>query len=137
MIKIKSQKGITMVSLIITIIILLILSGTAIYNLNLSNGVARYNNMVADIKLLNDKTLVYYNKYGEIPKTDKNSININNEEYYELDISKLEGITLNYGKEYGQGGELTTSSDIYVINSNLNIYYLKGVEKTGEIYHEK
>ncbi len=137
MIKIKSQKGITMVSLIITIIILLILSGTAIHNLNLSNGVARYNNMVADIKLLNDKTLVYYNKYGEIPKTDKNSININNEEYYELNISKLEGITLNYGKEYGQEGDLTTSSDIYVINSNLNIYYLKGVEKTGEIYHEK
>lgn len=137
MINIKSQKGITMVSLVIAIVVLLILSGTAIYNLNLSNGTGRYNNMVADIKLLSDKTLVYYNKYGEIPKTDKNSININNEEYYELDISKLEGITLNYGKEYGQEGTLTTSSDVYVINSNLNIYYLKGIEKSGEIYHEK
>lgn len=135
MINIKSQKGITMVSLVIAIVVLLILSGTAIYNLNLSNGTGRYNNMVADIKLLSDKTLVYYNKYGEIPKTDKNSININNEEYYELDISKLEGITLNYGKEYGQEGVLTISSDVYVINSNLNIYYLKGIEKSGEIYH--
>lgn len=137
MINIKSQKGITMVSLVIAIVILLILSGTAIYNLNLSNGAGRYNNMIADIKLLNDKALVYYNKYGEIPKTNRSSININGEEYYELDISKLEEITLNYGKEYGQEGPLTTSSDVYVINSNLNIYYLKGVEKSGEIYHEK
>lgn len=138
MINIKSQKGITMISLVIAIVILLILSGTAIYNLNLSNGVGRYNNMVADIKLLNDKTLVYYNKYGEIPKTNRSSININGEEYYELDISKLEGITLNYGKEYGQVGTLTSSSDVYVINeSTLNVYYLKGVEKSGEIYHEE
>lgn len=139
MINIKSQKGITMVSLVIAIVILLILSGTAIYNLNLSNGTGRYNNMVADIKLLSDKTLVYYNKYGEIPKTDRENreINLNNEEYYEIDLSKLEGITLNYGKEYGQEEQITNSSDVYVINSNLNIYYLKGIEKSGEIYHEK
>lgn len=137
MINIKSKKGITIVSLVIAIVILLILSGTTIYNLNLSNGVSRYNNMIADIKLLNDKALIYFNKYGEIPKTDRKIEIKNNEEYYEVDLSKLEGITLNYGKDYGQEGNLTNSSDVYVINSNLNVYYLKGVEKAGEMYHEK
>lgn len=137
MINIKSKKGITMISLVITIVILLILSGTAIYNLNLSNGVGRYNNMIADIKLLNDKVLVYFNKYGEIPKTAREINIINNETYYEIDLSKLEGITLNYGKDYGEEISLTNSSDVYLVNSNLNVYYLKGVEKSGEIYHEK
>lgn len=136
MINIKSQKGITMVSLVIAIIILLILSGTAIYNLNLSNGAARYNNMVADIKLLKDKTLMYFNKYGETPNTNR-KISIGGIEYYEVDLSKLEDITLNYGSDYGKQDSLTNSSDVYLINSNLNIYYLKGVEKSGEIYHEK
>ncbi len=130
MIKPKSDKGITIVSLVVTVIILLILSGTAIYNINLSSGVGKYNNMIADIKLLKDKVLVYYNKYGEIPSTDK-SININGIEYYEIDLKELDDITLNYGNDYGKDGE-----DVYLVNSDLNIYYLAGIEKSGEIYHE-
>lgn len=127
MINIKSRKGITMVSLVIAIVILLILSGTAIYNMNLSNGVSRYNNMVADIKLLNDKILVYYNKYGEIPKIEGGIIK---DSYYEIDLSKLENITLNYGTK-GNGD----NNDIYLVNDNLEVYYLKGIEKTGTIHH--
>lgn len=138
MIKIKSEKGITLVTLVITIVILLIISGTAIYNMNSSNGAAKHNNLIADLRLLNDKVLVYYNKYGEIPITNK-SIKIpdkNNEQYYELDLSKLEEVTLNYGIEYGKVDNLELTSDIYVINSKLNIYYLKGVARGNTIYHE-
>jgi len=136
MINVKGNKGITIVSLIVTIIVLLILSGTAIYNLSLSNGVGRYNNMVADIKLLNDKILVYYNKYGEIPKTHR-QITVDGTVYNEIYLLKLDDLTLNYGKEYGEMEELTDSSDVYVVDENLNVYYLKGVEKSGEIYHVK
>lgn len=136
MTSIISNKGITIITLVITVVILLILSGTAIYSLNLSNEVGRYNNMIADIRLLNDKTLVYFNKYGEIPRTNRKT-QINNEEYFEIDLEKLEGLTLNYGNDYGKDGELTASSDVYLINSSLNIYYLKGIEKSGRIYHEK
>lgn len=136
MTSIISNKGITIITLVITVVILLILSGTAIYSLNLSNEVGRYNNMIADIRLLNDKTLVYFNKYGEIPRTNRKT-QINNEEYFEIDLEKLEGLTLNYGNDYGKDGKLTASSDVYLINSSLNIYYLKGIEKSGRIYHEK
>ncbi len=133
--KFKSKKGITIVSLVMTIVIMLILTGTTIYNLNLNNGVDRYNKMVADIELLEDQILIYYNKYEEIPKTDR-AISIDEIEYYEIDLNKLDNITLNYGKEYNKN-ELTRISDVYVVNSNLNVYYLAGVEKTGETYHAK
>lgn len=135
MINIKSNKGITIISLIIAVIILLILSGTIIYNFNLSNGVGRYNNMVADIKLLKDEALIYYNNYGEIPKTER-TIQIDETEYYEIDLKKLDNITLKYGSEYGQDGDLTNASDVYVINDKLEIYYLKGTKKDGITYHQ-
>lgn len=133
--KSNSNRGITIVSLVITVIILLILSGTAIYNLNLSSGAGRLNNMVADIKLLKDEILLYYNKYQEIPTTERKT-NINGTEYYEIDLSKLDNITLNFGEDYGKTDNLTDSSDVYLVDSNLNIYYLKGIENSGEVYHE-
>jgi len=136
MINIESKKGITLVSLVVTVILLLILSGVSISNLNLSNEIGKYNNMVSDIKLLEDKALIHYNKYKEIPKTSR-TINVNGTEYYEIDLSKLENLTLNYGDEYGETSELTNSSDIYLINSSLSVYYLKGTRKNGEIYHVK
>lgn len=135
MINIKSKNGITIVSLVITIIILLIISTTIVYNVNSSNKVSGYNNMVADIKLLEDKILIYFNKYGEIPKTSR-TINIDNIEYYEIDLSKLENITLSYGKDYNSSDELTENSDVYVVNDSLNVYYLIGVNLSGTRYHE-
>ena len=135
MINIKSKKGITLATLVITVIILLILSGTAIYNAGSTSDAGRYNNMVADIKLLKDEVLIYYNKYGEIPKTNKEIV-IDDIVYYEIDLSKLENLTLNYGSDYGEEGELSDSSDVYLVSSNLHIYYLKGIEKSGETYHE-
>ena len=69
--------------------------------------------MVSDIKLLKDKILVYYNKYAEIPKTDR-EITIDGTLYYEIDLSKIEGLTLNYGNEYGETIILSNSSDVYV-----------------------
>ena len=69
--KISSNRGITIISLVVTVILLLMLTGAGIYSINMSNNRAYYNKMVADINLLNDKVLVYYNKYNEIPKTSR------------------------------------------------------------------
>lgn len=136
MINIKENKGITLVTLVTTIIILLILTGTAVYNFSLSNETSYYNKMVSDIKLLSDKILIYYNKYAEIPKTNR-EITINGVQYSEIELDKLDNLTLNYGNEYGETGALTNSSDAYVVDDNINIYYLKGIEKDGETYHTK
>lgn len=132
---IKQNKGITLVSLVVTIVILLILTGTIIYDYTLSNNTL-YNKMVSDIELINDKILIYYNKYSEIPKTDR-KISIKGIDYYEIDLSKLGRLTLNYGNEFGEQVTLSNSSNVYVTDMNLNVYYLKGVEKSGQIYHVK
>lgn len=132
---IRTQKGITIVSLIITVIILLILSATVAYNINYSNKAVGYNNMIADIKLLEDKILVYYNKYGEVPKTSR-AIDIDNMEYYEIDLSKLDNITLMYGKDYNKSGKLQDTPDVYLVNNSLEVYYLRGMELSGKIHHQ-
>ena len=135
MINIKLNSGITIVSLIITIIVMLILTGVTISGVKNFGSAGRYNNMIADITILKDKAFVYYNKYGEIPKTTR-SIVINEKEYYEIDLSVLDGLTLNYGNDYGDDEDLTSDSDVYLIDLELDIYYLKGVKKQGEIYHK-
>lgn len=129
--KIKSNKGITMVALVTTIIIMLILLGVSINGINISNNAVPYNNMVADITLLEEKLLLYYNRYKEIPKTEM-AKQIDGVQYYEIDLSKLKNITLNYGIKYNGDEE-----DIYLVNDNLKVYYLKGVQKSGTMYHYK
>ncbi|MBQ2916849.1 MAG: hypothetical protein IJE59_01525 [Clostridia bacterium] len=133
--KLNSQKGVTLTALIVSIIILLILSSVIIKNITSSNKVVAYNNMIADIKLLEDKVLIYFNKYAEIPRTSR-TINIIGKEYYEIDLSKLDNITLNYGVEYGSKEELTETSDVYLVNQSLDVYYLKGVDLAGVVRHE-
>ena len=126
---IKTQKGITIVSLVITIIIMLILSGTLIYNVRPNQNVASYNNMISDINLLEDKIFIYYNKYGNLP-TYNTEYTINGITYYEINLQKLENITLNYGKK-------EDAEDIYLVNDNLKVYYKKGIKKASEMYYTK
>lgn len=129
--KISQNKGVTLVALIMTIVLLLILSSVAINNLNKSSNVAPYNNMIADIELLTDKIVIYYNKYGELPIIENNSQIIDDIEYYKIDLNKLENITLNYGTEKDGNAK-----DIYLVNNNLEVYYLEGIEKSGKIEHK-
>lgn len=125
--RIKSSKGITIVALIVTIIIALILSGTIIYTIKTSNDISPYNRMAEDIELLQDKILIYYNKYQEVPKKGSQFL-INGKAYYEIDLSKLGAITLNFGSGVDQ-------DDIYLVNNNLEVYYKKGINKNGVIVH--
>ena len=131
MVDFKSEKAVTLAVLITTVIILLIVSSIAIYSVKSSKNVAPYNKMVADVELLHDKILDYYNKNGVIPKKDETQVLIDNVTYYEIDLEKLENITLNYGLKKN------SSDDVYLVDNKLNIYYKEGVELDGQIYHVK
>ena len=139
---IRKNTGITLIVLVITIIILLILAAVVIYSLNSSPNTSKFNKMKADIDQLHDKILGYNQRYGELPILgrletqplleiigDQRAPN-DSDIYYEIDISKLENLTLSYGnKKYGE-------DDIYVVNSTtFNVYYLKGIELEGELFH--
>ena len=137
MIKLKTNKGITLITLVTTVVILLILAGAIVSKTSSSISQNSYNNLVADIKKLRDEVTIYYSRYNDIPKTDRanGSININEKEYFEIDFTKLNGVSLNFGKENGQNANLAENPDVYVIDSNLNIYYLKGVLVDETEYH--
>ena len=53
--KIKQEKGITMMALVMTVIMLLILTGTMIYNTQSIININKITNLYNDIELLRDK----------------------------------------------------------------------------------
>ena len=92
--------------------------------------------MKSDIELLRNRVLMYYNSHGDVPTTGSGiaptrlqRLPVNAADgHYEIDITSLENMTLNYGNRVH--GE----DDIYIINTRtLNIYYLRGVEQGGEL----
>ena len=146
---IKNSKGITLVSLVITIAIMLIISGLTISVSMDRFEINDYNKMINDLKLLEDKVSNYYLKYNAIPvvRDEENNpilynyteipFNTNrndNEDYYILDLSAMEGISLNYGETGFKN--INSSDDVYIINEKSHqIYYVKGVELKGTTYH--
>lgn len=139
---IKNQKGVTLIILVITIIIIAILGGAVISNLDIGTDIKEYNYMCADIELLKSKIVTYFNSNSSIPtkgnvfnakaKLGSQASTRDNDNYYEIDIDKLYNITLNYG-----GGTLS-NEDVYIVNEqSLEVYYLKGIEYEGTRYYKE
>jgi len=141
---IKKQNGITLVSLVIVIVLMLIISSTVV-NVSLDRfEINSFNKMKNDIELLKDKVSNYYLKYNGLPviRNDNNepveyiytSLDFESGKYYILDLSAMEGVSLNYGKAGFESPN--TTNDVYVINDlTHNIYYIKGIELQGTLYH--
>lgn len=142
----KNQKGITMVSLVITIILIFLILGTIVYNSQSVYDLEVLNNMYIDIRTLDDKVAMYYLNYGVLPvkkdddgnlleveiietakKDEFKNINPNNSDiYYEIDTSLLGSLTLTNSAE----------DDVFVINSETHtIYYLSGVTSENKTYY--
>ena len=144
---VKSNKGITLITLTITIVVMLILSFSI--TINIKPYIQRKNktNLETDILKLKEEILYYYsknktlpiiNKYTNIDKLEKN-IN-DNENYYIIDLSKIKEQNLNYGKDYykieNKEEIINNLQDIYIINEQSHtIYYPKGVEYNNQIYY--
>ena len=136
----KNERGITLVVLMLVIIIMTILVGAVVTNIDTGSDIRNYQYMRADIELLESKILTYYNKTGTLPTIGEGfeasgtlvyQVNSNdNEIYYQIDMRKLNNITLNYG------GGTKENGDIYIVNEQShNVYYLKGAMFENEIYH--
>lgn len=129
----KNNKGITLTALVITIILMLILTSTVMMKVKDTSIVSNLNNLYSDIKLLEDEVLDYYNDYGTLPiKGEQITLQPNEIKgmCYEIDLSKLENLTLNYGKGDKE------DKDIYVVDkTTLDVYYLKGIEYEESVYY--
>lgn len=145
--KIKQEKGVTLSILVITIIVLLILTSTLIYNAKGSIHIQNTTKLYNDLELLREKVSEYYNEYGEIPgkieyKNIGNLSNVlskNNDtgKFYVIDLEAMKGISLNYGKDYenikNNPNNANSYTDIYIINENShNIFYVNGITITND-----
>ena len=150
--KLKNSKGVTLVTLIVTIIVLLIVSNVTIYSVKNNLGIEKLKNMQNDIENLSDKISAYYNQYGTLPIIDgeytntkeiKNAglinKNVDKGNFYIIDLSALENLTLTYGKDFKNiknTSDKNTLKDIYIINeTSHNIFYVKGIKSDGEMYY--
>ena len=145
--KLKNNKGVTMVALIITIIIMIILLTVINFGSNSAIEMRNLNNMYADILILDEKVALYYLKNGDIPVMENEEEKImlkeedlssgitnnnpnNNDKYYIIDVKKLDNLTLNNLKD------TINSSDRYIVNEQSHtIYYQKGVLLDGKVYY--
>lgn len=145
--KIKQEKGVTLSILVITIIVLLILTSTLIYNAKGSIHIQNTTKLYNDLELLREKVSEYYNEYGEIPGKIEytnignlsNVLSKNNDtgKFYVIDLEAIKGISLNYGKDYenikNNPNNANSYTDIYIINENShNIFYVNGVTITKD-----
>lgn len=145
---IKSNKGISLVSLAVTVGLMIIISSVTIYTSLDRFEINNLKKMINDLQLLEEKVSNYYLKYGTIPivRTEEtnNPIEVkidvkdykksnDNGTYYYIDLNALgDGVSLNYGK----GFENLNSDDVYIINEEShNIYYAKGIKIKGEYYY--
>ena len=153
-----NQKGITMVTLTIAIVILVIVSNILIYNAKDGVYANRLESMYNDIASLRNKVIEYYMEYGKLPvnsdveysvadKEDLLENWISDEEYragkfFVIDLKALEGVTLSYGKDYEKftkdmsTEEVSKLTDIYIVNNvSQNVFYVSGINVDGKKYY--
>lgn len=153
--KIKSIRGISLVSLTIATIVLVILANVIIYNVRDNLKVGKLKEMQDDIENLRDKVSSYYAQNGKIPAdltyTNTDAIGkigdagvisdaVDTGDFFVIDLSALENLTLNNGKDFENVKEdqenVNNYTDLYIINeTSHNIFYVAGITVDNETYY--
>lgn len=141
--KIKKENGVTLTALVVTVVMLIILTNVMFYKTLDTIHIKKLNDLYTDISLLETKVEEYYNEYGEIPGniqyTNTSSLasvlSTNNDtgEFVVIDLEAMQGITLNYGRDYAtiknNPSQADNYDDVYIINKKShNIFYVKGIQ---------
>lgn len=155
--KLKSEKGITLVLLVTTLIVLSMITIPIVVNTSNINKVKNYTLFKDDIDTLRESIDIAYrtdsdiSSIGPIYTGSLNMLNGNqgstkiindndNDIYYIIELEKLnERLTskirnLNYGE---RNKDITnTSTDVYIINDkSRTIYYLDGINYNDNLYY--
>lgn len=150
--RMKTKKGISLISLTITVSVLLILTNVILYNVKDNLKIGKLKEMQNDIADLRDKVASYYAKNGKIPAsiqyTDIASIKaagvisdtIDTGKFLVIDLSAIDNLTLNYGKDFEKvktdSGNVNNYKDLYIINeTSHNIFYVEGITVDDETFY--
>ena len=149
----KSQeKGVSLVSLIIAVIVLIILTNIVVYNVSDSLKIENLKAMQNDVDSLRDKVSSYYIQNGKIPASLKYtniqslkeagviSEAVDTGDFLVIDLSALEDVTLNYGRDFEKVKEdaqnVNTYKDLYIMNeTSHNIFYVNGIRVDENTYY--
>lgn len=159
--KIKSEKGITLLILVITVIVLALISVPIIINTTDIKELQEYTYFKGDIDKLREAIEVTYTDMEDLstigPKYTGNisflgasqngSLVVNPNDglnYYVINLKNLNRYRdVQIDLKYGQGNKEETyenneyaGDDVYIINEDTKtIYYVKGVQYKGETYY--
>ena len=136
----SEEKGISLIILVITVTIMLVLSGIIIYNSKDYAKQKALNMMCSDIAVLKESVETYYLKYNVLPLADEadgeeivaklgtqRNPRDDTDRYYYINISALENLTLS-----------TNEQDEYVINAKTHeIYSITGVIMGNKRYYRE
>lgn len=155
----RSKKGISLITLVISIAVLVIITNVIIYSLRDNLNVEKIKAMQNDISNLRDKVSTYYVTYGSFPiakeykyANEENldkiraskviSDAVDTGDFYVIDLKLMDNLTLNYGKDYShltsdlEQEQINQFTDLYIMNENSgNIFYVKGVTVNNVTYY--
>ena len=116
---VKNRKGISLTTMVITVMIMLIIMGTLVYSATDSVKIRKINKLYDDLRRLGDSVEVYYLKNGELPiDTGKTEITVNINETKEAVTSKKLSFVLKNDQTKVSGKDSFFNPNDY--NSNLN-----------------
>ena len=160
MMKLKNNRGVTLVILTITVTVLLIVTSITIYNATNHLAIRNLNHLYADLDSIGTKVSDYYLTNHSLPVYYDNAyfdtkeqlktlfkanggtgeeINPNDDgPYYVLNLSRLENLTLNFGRTYENWTDNSSyqdNQDLYIINGVTHqIYYPQGITYRDTVY---
>lgn len=152
----KSERGITILVLAITVIVLMLISVPIIVNTTEVTELQKYTYFKADIDRLRESIETVYINETDIStigpeytgeksflEKEQNGQTVKNpndgEVYYKIDLYKLNSymnsqIELNYGE--GNKNINLNMQDLYIINAqSRTIYYVRGIEYKSKVYY--
>lgn len=154
--KIKSSRGVTLISLTIVVAVLMILANVIIYNVGDNLKVGKLKEMQNDIDNLRAKISDYYVQNGKIPASIKYtniyhlkeagiiSDAVDTGNFLVIDLSALDNLTLNRGKDFEEikffdsltEEQAKNNTDLYIINeTSHNIFYVAGITIDKETFY--
>ena len=129
----KNKNGVSLITLVITIIIITIITGSIIFNLSNVNKTEEVDKLYTSLLLLKEKVNLYYLKHDKLPVAEEYTASLNflgdtiNPEdegkYYILDIEALDNLSNILNKTY-------------IINETTHtIYALEGAKLGDETFY--
>lgn len=140
----REEKGITLITLAVTIVIIMILAVSFTANITSTLELEKYNKVKEDVIQLGEEIKIYYLDKGylpidkshsydlsKVPEEDKNPNDSGN--YYFIRTNSLD-TDLNYGD--GNKNNNFNTDDVYVVNEkSLTVYYMDGAMLDGKKHY--